>query len=285
MVQVMYCTVQYIPNGRDVVATEQAFSDDGTSIAFERHGSGDLTVVLVEPPLRHRAFSAFQGLVPLLAQHATVVAYDRRGRGESGDGASYHPDREVEDLHAVIRAVDGPVGAYGYSAGALLALRAASRSTSVSRLVVLEPPVHDDDHPRPDPLTIELAQLLDRGDRAAAVRRFHESIGVPEPFMVEMMASDAWPAMLETAHTLVHDCQVADSVDDRVLTDVTVPTLVLDSEGSTDDLSGWAATVAERLPEGSHRSLDGAWHMVADADLAPVILEHLTGATPGSTGR
>lgn len=267
------------------MTTEHAVSDDGTSIAFERHGTGDLTVILIEPPLRHRAFSAFEGLVPLLAQHAAVVAYDRRGRGASGDSPSYHPDREVEDLEAVIRAVGGPVGIYGYSAGALLALRAASMSNSISRLVLLEPPLHDEDHPRPDPLTVELAELLGRGDRSMAVRRFHEAIGVPEEFVAEMTASAAWPPMIEAAHTLVYDCQISDSIDSDVLAHVSVPTLVLDSQGSTNDISGWAATVAARLPHGTHRSLDGEWHTVADADLAPVIIDYLAGPTPPSPTR
>ena len=54
---------------------------------------------------------------------------------------------------------------------------------------------------------------------------------------------------------------------------MTVPTLVIDSEGSTGDLSGWAAAIMEALPNGTHRSLTGEWHGVADEDLAPVLTE------------
>jgi hypothetical protein len=54
---------------------------------------------------------------------------------------------------------------------------------------------------------------------------------------------------------------------------VTVPTLVLDSQGSPDDLSGMAATVAAWLPGSSHRSLAGAWHGVPDDILAPVLTD------------
>lgn len=54
-----------------------------------------------------------------------------------------------------------------------------------------------------------------------------------------------------------------------------VPTLVLDSEGSTDDLSGWASMVAARLPNATHRSLPGEWHGLADDVLAPALIEFL----------
>jgi hypothetical protein len=47
--------------------------------------------------------------------------------------------------------------------------------------------------------------------------------------------------------------------------------------GSSDNLSGWAATVAKQLPRGSHRSLAGEWHTVPDETLAPVLVEFLQG--------
>ena len=56
----------------------------------------------------------------------------------------------------------------------------------------------------------------------------------------------------------------------RFLASVTVATLVLDSEGSSDDLTGMAAAVAGGMPNASHRSLAGEWHGVPDDVLAPV---------------
>lgn len=223
--------------------------------------------------------SAYADLVPLLAEALTVVTYDRRGRGESADGAAYHPDRESEDLDAVIDAVGGFAGVYGYSAGALLALRAASGSRRIGALVVLEPPIHDDSDPRPDPLTVELAELLAHNDRDATVRRFHEAIGVPDEFVAELAGSPAWPSMVAVAHTAVYDCMISDAVDRDLLARINTPTLVLDSNGSSDDLAGWAASVAAHLPNADHLSLPGEWHTVADDVLAPVIIEHITKAS------
>ena len=59
------------------------------------------------------------------------------------------------------------------------------------------------------------------------------------------------------------------------LVSVEVPTLVLDSEASTENLTGWAADVASLLPRGSHRSLEGQWHTVPDDTLAPELVGFL----------
>ena len=52
-------------------------------------------------------------------------------------------------------------------------------------------------------------------------------------------------------------------------------TLVLDSAGSTDDLTGMAATAAARLPNATHRSLPGEWHDVPAEILAPAVRDFL----------
>jgi pimeloyl-ACP methyl ester carboxylesterase len=81
-------------------------SSDGTRIAFDRVGDGP-PVILVEAAGHYRDFSSFGGLVPLLSREFTVVTYDRRGRGESTDTTPYAPDREVEDLVALIAEAGG----------------------------------------------------------------------------------------------------------------------------------------------------------------------------------
>ena len=80
-------------------------SKDGTTIAFDQSGEGPV-VILVDGALQYRAFD--QGMVQLadlLAQHFTVIHYDRRGRGDSTDwrlGAvqPYALEREIEDIEA-----------------------------------------------------------------------------------------------------------------------------------------------------------------------------------------
>jgi hypothetical protein len=69
--------------------------------------------------------------------------------------------------------------------------------------------------------------------------------------------------MVGVAHSLVYDCQLSDAMTPDVLAQVTVPTLVLDSEGSSDDLTGSAAMAARLIPGARHKSLPGEWHVVA----------------------
>lgn len=249
-----------------------AVSKDGTRIAFDAAGAGP-ALVLVEPPLRHRRHSAFDGLAQCLESRFTVYRYDRRGRGESTDHPSYHPDLEVEDLAAVIDCAGASALVYGYSAGAVLALRAAARIPGIARLAVLEPPLKEDDATTPDPLIGELAALLAQGKKGEAVRHFHCSIGVPDEHVAALESSPQWPQMVQMAHTLVYDCLICDSTLPDMLRDVKAHTLVLDSTGSSDPLSGWAQRATSLIPHAVHRRLPGEWHSVADPVLAMALIE------------
>ena len=247
-------------------------SADGARIAFDQQGDG-APLILVEPALHYRDFSSFSGLAPALSSEFTVYTYDRRGRGESTDATPFAPDREVEDLEALIAEAGGSAHVYGYSSGALLALRGAAHGLAIGRLAALEPPLQEDGAERPDPLTAELAELLAVGRTGEAVEHFHRNIGVPAEFVGGMRSTPEWAKMESVAHTLVYDCTISDTTTSEMLGSVDVPTLVLDSEGSTDNLTGWAATVAQRLPQSTHRSLAGEWHTVPDEVLAPVLIE------------
>ena len=246
-------------------------SADGTSIAFDRSGDGP-PVILVEAALHYRGFTSFGGLAPLLSREFSVIGYDRRGRGDSGDTPPYAPDREVEDLAALVDSAGGSAGVYGYSSGALLAMRAVAQGVPIDRLALLEPPLQEEGA-EPDPLTGELAELAAAGRNGEMIERFHRAIGVPDEFVAGMRSAPEWAAMESAAPTLVYDCVLSDATTPELLDAVAVPTLVLDSLGSSDDLTGWAATVARRLPDATPQSLAGEWHSVTDETLAPVLVE------------
>jgi pimeloyl-ACP methyl ester carboxylesterase len=231
-------------------------------IAFSRVGSG-AALILVEPAGHFRELSAFSDLIPLLTSSFTIYTYDRRGRGLSGDTTPYAPEREVEDLESVIQEAGGRVFLYGYSSGALLALHAAAKGASVDRLVLLEPPLQEEGQTRPDPLTRQLAERIAAGRNGDAVEHFHSAIGVPQEMIEGMRGTDTWSKMTGIAHTLVYDCMLSDATTTATCRAVAVPTLVLDSEGSTDDLTGWAARVVSLIPMARHKSLPGEWHGVA----------------------
>ena len=122
-----------------IAGAGRVVSADGTRIAFERSGDGD-PIVLVDGAFCSRTFGPMATLAPLLAKDFTVFAYDRRGRGESGDTKPYAVDREIEDLQAVIDAAGGSAHVFGMSSGAILALDAAACGLSIRKLALYEPP-------------------------------------------------------------------------------------------------------------------------------------------------
>ena len=149
----------------------------------------------------------------------------------------------------------------------------------IEKLVLFEPPVRDEGASPETAFTAEIAALVAAGDRAAAADRFLTAIGVP-PEVIEGMAP-VRPAFEAVAHTLVYDCVISDATDFDLLRSVRTPTLVLDSQGSSDDLTGGAAAIAGALPDGTLRTLTGGWHGVPDEDLAPVVIGFLRGLRAG----
>jgi pimeloyl-ACP methyl ester carboxylesterase len=78
-----------------------ATSSDGTTIAYTKLGSGP-PLILVDGAFCYRENGPSSQLAPLLAQHFTVFACDRRGRGASGDAPVYAIEREVDDLRSLV---------------------------------------------------------------------------------------------------------------------------------------------------------------------------------------
>src|SRR5512136_3089047 len=147
---------------------QKVTSKDGTPIAFGKTGHGP-AIILVSGALGDR--SAAAPLTPLLSPHFTVLAYDRRGRGDSGDTAPYAVEREVEDIDALVTEAGGSAFVYGHSSGAVLALEAAARGLAITRLALYEPPfIVDNSHP---PVSADyvarLNQLVAAGRRGDAV--------------------------------------------------------------------------------------------------------------------
>ncbi len=101
---------------------KKVHSKDGTPIAFDRSGEGP-ALILVGGAIGARADAA--SVAASLSPYFTVYAYDRRGRGDSGDTQPYAPEREVEDIQALIDEAGGSAFVFGHSSGAILALEAA----------------------------------------------------------------------------------------------------------------------------------------------------------------
>ncbi|SDC54168.1 alpha/beta fold hydrolase [Rhodococcus tukisamuensis] len=254
------------------VTSHQVTSADGTVIAYERSGDGPPALIV------GGAFNDRRTAGPLaaaLASEFTTIAYDRRGRGSSGDTAPYAPEREIEDLAAILDDIGRPTHVYGLSSGAVLALEAAAAGLPVARLAVFEPPYSDGPRTSDDYLT-RLAELTAAGRRGDAVELFMtEAVGVPAEAVPSIRQSPAWVPMKAIAHTLLYDALVVESgaMPRERLATISVPTLALASAGSPPWLREAAAAVAEVVPGAGMGIVDGGFHDVTPEVLAPVLSE------------
>ena len=185
---------------------ERTRSADGTAIAFDRSGQGP-AIVVVGGALADR--SAFASLAARLAPRFTVIAFDRRGRGDSGDTAPYAVEREVEDIAALLDEAGGSAFLFGHSSGAVLALETARTLPGrVPKLALYEPPfVVDDSRPgAPADFVTHLETLVSEGRRGDAVAYFMTTgPGVPAEVVESMRGEEYWPSLEAVAHTLAYE--------------------------------------------------------------------------------
>jgi pimeloyl-ACP methyl ester carboxylesterase len=264
------------------VMTKHVRSADGTAIAIERAGEGP-TIVFVDGAIAHRAInpSAAQ-LTELLAPQFTVLAYDRRGRGESGNTEPYAVEREIEDLEAVIAESGGPAFVVGGSSGAVLALDAAAQGLPIGKLAVYEPPfiVDDTRPPLPDDYVEQLDRRVEAGRPGDAVELFMTAaMRIPAEFVAGMKADESWSALEQVGHTIAYDGRIMGTTmsgkplpEDR-WSAVAIPTLVLDGGDSPPFMHNGADALAGVLPNAERRTLEGQTHEVEPQVLAPVLVE------------
>lgn len=248
-------------------------SSDGTTIAYQRTGSGP-ALVLVVGAFCDRQTTA--SLAALLAPHFTVYEYDRRGRGDSGDGGTYAVEREVEDLGAVVSAAGGSALAYGHSSGGILVLEAAARGVPLTRLAVYEPPYTAPEDGEPSYELLERVQKrLADDDPDGAAEAFMSGAGAPPEAIAGARQSPYWSRMRALAPTLVHDLTLSDGgrVPGERLARVAVPTLALSGGASPE----WAARACRRVTDAVANAraevLDGQGHGVDAEAVAPLLAD------------
>jgi pimeloyl-ACP methyl ester carboxylesterase len=253
----------------------QVISQDGTPIAFDRVGEGP-PLILVVGAFNDRTKGA--PLAAALAARHTVFAYDRRGRGDSGDTAPYAVEREIEDLAALVAAAGGTAAVFGYSSGACLALRAAAGGASISRLALYDAPyVAAGRQSPPVDHVAALAALVAAGKRGAAVEYFQtELVGLPAGVVARLRDAPFRPALEAMAPTLVYEATLLgdQSVPADLAGAVTLPTLVL-AGGASPSLSAAAHALAAALPNGRASVLEGQGHDLEPAVLGPVLATFL----------
>lgn len=256
-------------------------SKDGTTIAYERIGSGP-PLVVVDGALNTREMGTGKQIAPALAGQFTVYIYDRRGRGGSGNTLPYASEREIEDLHAVMGATGGGADVFGHSSGATVALEAVRQGLSARRLVLYEPPMVVDDTRPPvgDRFGGRVGDLADSGRRGEAVKLFMtEGVRVPKPVTVIMPLMPAWKHLKAVAHTLPYDISfVEEYLHGRPLPagrwdGVGIPVLVIAGGKSPEWMRNAMWELSQTIPGATLRTLPGQTHMMKPKATVPVIAE------------
>lgn len=246
-------------------------SADGTVIAYDRVGAGPALIVSVGAFCTRHTFVA----PPELRQRFTVVTYDRRGRGDSGDTQPYAPEREYEDLAAVASAAGPkPPLVFGHSSGAAIALRAAAAGLPVAGIAAYEAPFLNEDTPRPavDPAE-HIRELVSSGHRREAVVFWmSEVVGLPDEVLAQMEGAP-WVTDLEPlTPTLPYDLAVtAGGVPTAELGKITVPVLVLGGRNSPGWFQRSVAEQAAAIPAARLKMLDGYDHNAPPEVITPIL--------------
>jgi len=267
-------------------------SNDGTRIGYSQLGQGP-AVILVAGALGCRANGVPQELAEQLAKRFTVIDYDRRGRGESGDTLPYAVEREIEDLDTLIDAVGGTAALYGISSGGVLALETASRLPhKVTKLALYEPPLIVDSNHAPvrADYVPSLQAAVAEGRRGDAVEIFMiDAVGIPREYVDHMrnappappvegeMRPPAWSDMEAIAHTLAYDGIImGPNMSGNPLRGdhwktAAMPTLVIAGGASETFMHTGADALAALLPNAQRQTLEGQDHAVSPVALAPVL--------------
>jgi pimeloyl-ACP methyl ester carboxylesterase len=249
---------------------DKIISADGTQIAYEVAGEG-YPIIFVAG-----AFNDHHRLAPLaaaLADTFTVVGYDRRARGDSGDVRPYRVDREVEDLAVLIEMVGGAAAVFGFSSGAVLALHAAT-TLPITHLALYEAPFAVAGQNRRADLPERLEALVRDGRPGDAVALFQtEGIGLPAPMVAQIRQSPMWPGLEAIAQSTVYDATITTefAAPSPAMTAVSVPTLVLTGADT------WPALkeAARALPLGRHVEVAGGENHDIPVEATAVLLREL----------
>jgi pimeloyl-ACP methyl ester carboxylesterase len=252
-------------------------SRDGTTIAYKKAGNGPPIVLLNGAFRDHTIFDA---LVPELTPHCTTYVYDRRGRGESGDSPAYAVEREIEDLEAVIDEAGGKTVVFAGSCGANLAIEAALANAPINKLALHEPYYRVEGYPKPPSDFMDtLCGLLTDDKRGEAAEYFlAELMGLSPQVIAEWQKAPLWATNEANAHTLPYDTAACGdfNVPAQRLATLQTPTLVVNSDNTSDWLRAAARATAAALPNGRGKELPGSWHRVQMDVLGQVLAEFAT---------
>ena len=243
------------------IDTGHVTSADGTTIGYRRAGAGNARSLVIS----HGSISTSEQWIPVLENLGAdldVIAYDRRGRGLSGDAEEYSLAAEVADVAAIL-GVAGPGAALlGHSYAGICTLEAVRTGVKVSAHIAFEPPLPVHGPTAGDQLQPYL-DLVAAGELDAAMRHACDHfLRIPQEEKEGVAASPLWPGFVELTPTwgreLAEIDRSVEHLDAYASSDVR--TLVLAGTASPGHLIADADFLSERLPNATRVDMPGLNH-------------------------
>lgn len=246
-------------------------SKDGTLIAYQRSGSGQALVLVHGTGADHTRWAP---VMPLLRKHFTIIAVDRRGRGQSGDADAYAIEREFEDVAAVVDSIGGQVNLLGHSFGAQCCLEAALRTSHIRRLILYEPPITTEGVFYPPGVRDIMQVLLKAGDREGLLTTFlRELVGMSDYEISSLKAEPTWTARLAAAHSILRELPDEGYILDlKRFRNVRIPALLLLGGNSPPFLVAATKAVHAALQNSTVLVMPGQQHVAMNT--APEFFVH-----------
>ena len=253
---------------QDVINMRKTTSSNGTQIAFKQTGSGPPLLLVHGSAGDHTRWELFD-VRSNLAQHFTVYAMDRRGRGGSGDADEYKPEREFEDVTAVVDSINEPVILLGHSYGAFCALGASLKTENLHKLILYEPVFQVNQHKFvPDDVIAEMEAVLAKGNKEELLVLFMEKIARISRDEIEVVRSAPnWQARVDAAHTLLRETVEPNrfEFDPGQFSDMTTPTLLLTGSESPALFKEVTRAVHDMLPRSRIAVIHGHGHVAMNS--------------------
>lgn len=244
---------------------ESIISTDGTAIAYKRSGTGSPLVLVHGTSGSHARWSP---ILPMLEQHFTVYAIDRRGWGATQESQPYTLEREFEDIATVVDAVGTDVDLMGHSFGALCSLEAARLTSNIRKLILYEPPLPLAEVPiYPEGVIERLESLSDADDKEGIVLTFmREVVRMPDRELELFKSMPAFQSRVAAAHTLPRELRTHQDYQFQPerFQQLNVPTLLLLGGDSPAFFKAATEAVHEALPDSKVVVLPGQQHIAID---------------------
>ena len=125
--------------------------------------------------------------------------------------------------------------------------------------------------------------MLSEERRGDAVELFMTTVGMPQEMVDGMRRTTRWAGLEAMAPTLAYDSEVMGDIgrDGTIPIDqasrVRVPALVLTGGADYPWIADVGRRLADAMPNGRHRALEGQEHVVPPEVLVPVLKEFFAG--------